>query len=177
MTFIQAVLENDYASGLLPREELRKLFDLLLSQSKLSAYDANRLKQRYFTAEELRADQEARDAEALAATRRKQDAEAIAMRDKYSGMADHTFQSIWKFTENYQYLRSEMTIAAQIVHDGLAAQLQKPDSVLTKMDAVYFLHVCARLIQHGAMDWAEVQDYISRIKEVSDDAPGNNTNG
>lgn len=177
LTFIQAVLEDDYASGLLPREYLRKLFDFLLSQSNLSAYDASLLKQRYFTAEELRADQEARDAETLAAQRRKQDAEIMAMRDEYASMADGSFQSVWKFTDLYRYRSEKMAIAAQIAHKGLDSQLQTVGSALVRLDAVYFLHVCARLIQSGAMDWAEAQDYISRIKEVSDDASGNDTDG
>lgn len=177
LVFIQALLGDDYASGLLPREELRKLLDLLLTQSKLPVRSVDHLKQRYFTAEEWQADQEARDAEQLAAKRRERDAEVMAMREEYAGMANGSFQSVWEFTELYQYRSAKVAIAAQIAREGLDAQLQAAGNALAKMDAVYFLHVCARLIQRGAMGWAEAQACISKIKEASDDAPGDDTDG
>lgn len=175
LAFIKTVLEDECASGLLPRDTLRKLFDLLLTQHKLSVYEAERLKERYFSPAELQADKEAKDAEQLAKKREEQNAEIRAMREDYADMADGTFQSTWKFIEQYHYRNSKMALAAQIVHDGLDAQVQAAGSTLVRLDAAYFLYVCARLIQYGTMDWTEAQSCISKFKEVLDDAPGNDT--
>ena len=176
LAFIQAALENERATGLLPQEELRKLFDLLLTQSTLSAYDANSLKQRYFTPEELQADQKARDAEELAEKRQKQDAEILALREEYAQKADGTFQSVWKFIERYYY-RFTKTAAARIIHEDLDRQITETGGALTQKDAPYFLCLCARLLEYGAMDWAEALAHISKIKEVLDDDPGRDTAG
>lgn len=170
LAFIQAVLEDEHTASLLPQEELRKLFDLLLAQSELPAYAANCLKQRYFTPEELQTDQEAKEAERLAAEQRKQDAEAAALREEYAQKADGTFQSIWKFIEHYYYHFTKIT-AARIIHEDLERQTAELGGTLSKEDAPYFLHLCARLLEYGAMDWAETMAHISKIKEVLDDAP------
>lgn len=177
LSFIYAVLDNNYAAGLLPQEDLRKLFDLLLTQGKLSVHEADRLKHRYFTPEEMQADQEARDAEELAAKRQAHDEELASIRDKYHRMTDSTFRSVWNFVNEYHYYKPRQAIADQIARDGIDSQLKQADGVLAKTDAVYLLYLCGKLLEHDAIGWAEAQAHISKIKEVLDDAPGNDTDG
>lgn len=174
LAFIQAVLGNERAAGLLPQEELRKLFDLLLTQGTLSTYDANSLKRRYFTPEELQADQEARNAEILASQRRERDAETLAIREEYTKKTDGSFQSIWGFIEHYYY-RASKVIAGQIAYEDLDRLAAETDGRLSEKDAPYFLLLCARLVENGVMGWAEAQSRISNIKEVLDRAPNCDT--
>lgn len=64
LNFVIAVLKNEDVAALLSLESRRGIFNVVISQSKLSAYDAAQLKQRYLTPEEQQAEQKAKEAAA-----------------------------------------------------------------------------------------------------------------
>ena len=62
LSFVLEVLTRKELATLLSPEDQRGIFDVVIAQSELSAYDAGRLKQRYLTPEEQQAEQAAKEA-------------------------------------------------------------------------------------------------------------------
>lgn len=170
LIFVQSVLQNSFVVNLLPFPEQRKLFDLLISQSKLSSYDARSLKERYFTPEEKAADQAAIEANERAEEQKRLAAKTGTIQEKYEKSVDCSFMSTYNFLNKFYY-SDDLGIASQIANGGLNEQLQKKKYALNTDEAAYFLQVCTTLLKHGAIDWAGIQNYISKIKGVTEDDP------
>lgn len=172
LTFAQSVLENEKLAGLLPPEDQRGLFDVVITLPKLSASDADKLKQRYFTPEEQRADQEAKEAAAAEQERQAHRKLIQEIEAYYAESNDGTFGFAIEYLNKYQYWDERKAIARRVLHDGLEPLLQGCGHTLTPKEADHFLNVCGDLISGGALDWAEFQSHISKIKEVVSNADG-----
>lgn len=169
--FAQAVLEDEQVAALLLPEDQRGIFDVLISQSKLSAYDANQLKRRYLTPEEQQAEQETKEAAEAEKKRQEhlkmvQDIEAC-----YAETNNGTFSSVIKYLNKYRYYDDKETVAHRVVYDNLEQLLQNTGYALSCEEADHFLDVCGELIHSGALGWTTFQSYISKIKEVKCDDP------
>lgn len=169
IAFAQTLLENENTAALLPLEEQRRLFELVIGQSRLSEHDASRLKQRYQTSEEQAAEQAAREA-ARAEKQRQEQAKLVqSIQADYTETNSGTFSSVVKFLERYHSYNGGDKIAARVVCDDLEHLLQSKGYVLTQDEAGRFLHICGKLIRCGVMDWTETQSHISKIKEALPD--------
>ena len=163
LKFILSVLHNRFAVSLLPFPEQRKLFDLLISQSKLSSYDAKTLKERYLTPEEKAADQAAIEAKKQAEEQKRIAEKTETIQKEYEKSVDCSFKSTNNFLNKYYY-KEDSKIATQIAYAGLEKQLKKKNYVMDADEGVYFLQVCTTLFDHSAIDWAGIQNIISKIK-------------
>lgn len=61
------------------------------------------------------------------------------------------------------------------MRDGLGLLLETNEAVLTPKEAGCFLNVCGELVGSGTLDWAELQSYILKVKEVKRDDPDSNS--
>lgn len=171
LDFAIAVLKDETAAALLSPEDRRGLFDAVISQSKLSSYDASQLKQRYLTPEEQQAEQQAKEAVAEEEKRQEHLKLVQGIEDCYAAVNDGTFGSVIKFLNKYRYYSDREKIAHRVVRDELGILLQTNEAVLAPKEAGRFLNVCGELVGSGTLDWAELQSYILKVKEVKCDDP------
>lgn len=169
LDFAMAVLMDEAAAALLTPEDQRKLFDVVIAQSKLSFWDAKMLKQRYLTPEEQQAEQEAKEAAAAEKERQEhlkmvQDIEA-----DFASTNDGTFKIVLKYLDRYQYYTKKEAVARRVVNDELEQLLRHNEYVLARDEAERFLIVCRELFHGGTLGWAELQSYILKVKEVKRD--------
>ena len=173
MPFVVAILRDDFTAGLFSAAEQRKLFDLVAAQPNMPMPVVNELKRRYLTEEELRADRDAEAAARQDAERRQQAETVQSIRDNYGELLDGSFSSVLKFLDEYKYYGQKRPIACRIAREGLARLLDAKSYELDSQEAARFLHVCAKLTQHGALRFSEAREYISKIKEcIEDDENG-----
>lgn len=171
LDFAIAVLKDETATALLSPEDQRGIFDVVISQSELSAYDAGQLKQRYLTQEEQQAEQAAKEAAAEEEKRQEHLKLVQGIEDCYADSNNGTFEAVIKFLNKYRYYSDWEKIAHRVVRDGLGLLLQTNEAVLTPKEAGRFLNVCGELVGSGTLDWAELQSYILKVKEVKSDDP------
>lgn len=172
--FAIAVLKDENAAALLSSEDQRGIFDVVISRSKLSAYDAGQLKQRYLTPEEQQAEQTAKEAAAEEEKRQEHLKLVQGIEDCYDDSNNGTFEAVIKFLNKYRYYSDREKIAHRVVRDGLGLLLQTNEAVLAPKEAGRFLNVCGELVGSGTLDWAELQSYILKVKEVKCDDPDSN---
>ena len=174
LDFAIAVLKDENAAALLSPEDQRGIFDVVISRSKLSAYDAGQLKQRYLTPEEQQAEQMAKEAAAEEEKRQEHLKLVQGIEDCYADSNNGTFEAVIKFLNKYRYYSDREKIAHRVVRDGLGLLLQTNEAVLAPKEAGRFLNVCGELVGSGTLDWAELQSYILKVKEVKCDDPDSN---
>lgn len=162
------VLRDKFASGLLSHEEQLALFNLVMTHKDLVRSCEEELKRRYMTEAELKAEQKARAAAELEVERQRQAAEIQALKDEVDS-ANGSFPVIYRNLDEYHYRRAKLTSACRIVRDKLSGILEKNSYRLGGTELAYFLKVCARLVDTDNMNLMELQDYISKIKELRAD--------
>lgn len=165
------MLKDENAAALLSSEDQRGIFDVVISRSKLSAYDAGQLKQRYLTPEEQQAEQTAKEAAAEEEKRQEHLKLVQGIEDCYADSNNGTFEAVIKFLNKYRYYSDREKIAHRVVRDGLGLLLQTNEAVLAPKEAGRFLNVCGELVGSGTLGWAELQSYILKVKEVKCDDP------
>lgn len=171
LNFVIAVLKTEDVAALLSPEDQRGIFDVVISRSKLSDYDAGQLKQRYLTPEEQQAEQAAREAAAEEEKRQEHLKLVQGIEDCYADSNDGTFEAVIKFLNKYRYYSDHEKIAHRVVRDRLGQLLQTNEATLVSKEAGRFLDVCGKLVGSGTLDWAELQSYILKVKEVKCDDP------
>ena len=174
LCFALAVLQDDFVRSLLPFEAQRKLFDMVISHSKIPLGVASELKQRYLTTEERAADQAA-----IAARKQAQEQEQRAKRIRYlqeqhQKISGNTFKAEQKFMTTYQYT-DDKEISFRMVYEGLDETLKRMNYTLNADEAVYFLEVCVLLLRNRVIDFSEIQNYISKIKGGTESGSSCNT--
>lgn len=171
LDFALSVLKDEQVAALLLPEDQRGIFDVLISQSKLSTYDADQLKRRYLTPEEQQAEQEAN--EAAEAERKRQEHLKMVQEIEtcYGETNNGTFESVAKYLNQYRCYDDKEAVARRVVCDGLNELLQNNGYALSFKEAALFLGVCRDLIRGGILGWTELQSYISKIEEVKCDDP------
>lgn len=171
LDFAIAVLKDETAAALLSPEDRRGLFDAVISQSKLSSYDASQLKQRYLTPAEQQAEQVAKEAERAERERQKRLNMIREIEDYYANANDGTFGFVMQYLDKYRYSDDQGHIAHSTVRDGLEQLLHNNGYALVSDEANRFLIVCRELFYSGTLSWAELQSYILKVKEVKCDDP------
>ncbi len=169
LKFALLVLRDKDAAHLLSPSEQRTLFDQLITQKNLIGYHGNYLKQQYLTSEELEAEHEAEAAAKLEMERQAQAVRESEIRTRFQDM-EHTFPKIFKFLDRNIYSLQYEQIACTVVREQLDALLSAAGYGLDREGMGGFLKVCGKLIENGALQIGEMQDYIKLLKEeVSND--------
>lgn len=171
LDFAIAMLKDENAAALLSPEDQRGIFDVVISRSKLPAYVASQLKQRYLTPEEQQAEQTAKKAAAEEEKRQEHLKLVQGIEDCYADSSNGTFEAVIKFLNKYRYYSDREKIAHRVVRDGLGQLLQTNGAALAPKEAGRFLDVCGELVGSGTLGWAELQSYILKVKEVKRDDP------
>ena len=163
-SFVKAILLDDFASALLPAEEQRALFDLVIQMQGLEAQETKALKLRYLTPEEKQAEQ---DAEARAEQERKQRLEAERVQHIREEFAKESgcLEDIFYFLDGYRYDKINGRTVCAVIAENLAALLKSRNYTLSQKEAGYLLRVCGVMMLQQALGWNELQNYIANIKE------------
>lgn len=175
--FIVAVLCDEYAAGLLPAEDQRALFDLVIRQNDLDSYIADSLKKRYLTQSELQAEEEIKTAAKLEAERQEKLKRAQAIREAYDSKVNGSISSLADFMDGYFYRHDDERVACGLARDGLDAILHESNYELGRKDIISLFRICAKLIKVTAIGLSEAQNYISLIKEASQDGVQDDDSG
>lgn len=171
LDFVIVVLKDEAVSALLSPEDRRGMFDAVISQSKLSSYDASQLKQRYLTPEEQQAEQVAKEAARAEKERQKRLNMIRDIESCYADSNDGTFGFVMKYLDKYRYYSDQKPIAHCTVRDGLEQLLHDNGYALVPDEANRFLIVCRELFHSSTLSWAELQSYILKVEEVKCDDP------
>lgn len=164
------VLRDEFAAGLLSREEQLALFNFVIVDKELVRSCERELKQRYMTEAQLQTEREARAAAEQEAEKQKRTAEAQAIReelDKVGGSFAGTLKILDGYS--YRYYRDRLRTACHIVRDDLSDALEGRGYQLAKEELAPFLKVCAALVDAGNMGLTDLQDYMLRLKECEID--------
>ena len=119
ISFICNILQNKIAKAILPKNELRSLFNLVLSHNELERYEVSVLKQYYWTQEEL---QEEESSKKLAAQKAEQERQAQVkqqVQDQYKSNTDGTLEKLYQFMKSYQRNVEAGRFAYQIAWEEL----------------------------------------------------------
>lgn len=158
------VLLDEKAANLLSLVERRPLFDQLITQKDLVGYREKYLKQQYLTPEELAAEHEERIAAQLERERQAEAAREAEIRAKFQKV-ERTFTKVYDFLDWIHYPARDVQVACFIVREQLGALLSSTGCCLDKKNMGSFLKVCGKLVENGALEIGEMQEYIKMIKE------------
>lgn len=164
LKFAQLVLLDEKAANLLSLVERRPLFDQLITQKDLVGYREKYLKQQYLTPEELAAEHEERIAAQLERERQAEAAREAEIRAKFQKV-ERTFTKVYDFLDWIHYPARDVQVACFIVREQLGALLSSTGCCLDKKNMGSFLKVCGKLVENGALEIGEMQEYIKMIKE------------
>lgn len=167
LSFVCKLLLNESIVELLPPGNQRALFDLIVTWPDLESRHLATLRKRYWTAEEWAAEEAAQTAIAFAAEKKRKAQQTQRIRDLYERKADGTIQSLFNFLETPGKDSEEGVIIHKITLEQLPQLLHEKDYRLGNQDAICFLKVCLQLTELGLMSFTEIQNYTSKIKEVS----------
>lgn len=176
LDFLTSMLENEGTSAMLTAEDRRKVFDVMITQPKLSAYDAAQLKQRCLTPEELQADQAAKKAADEEQKRQEHLNLVRSIEDHFSSMYDGKVRSVAKFLDVYRFHihNDEAKIAWRVVSNALDRLLKDHEYTLNTKEMGCFLRICGDLIEGNALSWEKFQSCISLTKEeMNHESDGN----
>lgn len=160
LDFLTAVLKDENTSALLAPEDRRRVFDVVITQPKLSTYDAAQLKQRYFTSEELQADQDAKKAAAEERKRQEHLKLVQSIEGNFSGMYDGKVETVAKFLSQYRFYDDREEIARRVASDKLDQLLKDTYYIFTPKEMGCFLRICGNLIEGNALSWEKFQSCI-----------------
>lgn len=167
--FVVAVLKSSTASDLLPPQERRTLFDLVIKQEDLVKGLVPTLRAMHLTAEELEADKQAKEAERQAREEKEQQAIITALQGDYEKRRDDSVAELVHFLECHSYPRERRGLAHHIVQENLPTFMEKKDHKIAVEDSVELLDLCTRLVRWGSMSYTDAQKLISTttIKEAA----------
>lgn len=157
------VLFHEPASKALSWKEQRAIFDFLLENNLFFGCEAS-LKQRYFSQEELEAEQKAKEAEQQEHKRQKEAQRLQGFYEEYA-KTENSFGKIRKYIESNRYFKEDSLTACTVVHEHLDSVLAAREYSLDSFAFADFLQVCGKLAEYGVMDMAQAQEYIRKIKE------------
>lgn len=164
---VVAILENEFASGLLPHDKLRALFGTVICLPDISYGTASRLKARYYTPAEREAEEKRNEVARLEKERQDGLAQVQHVREEYTKKVNGSITSVAEYLDGYKYSHDERQIACRIVHENLDSILLARNYELDRHSASQLFSICAKLIKAQAMTISEAQNHISKIKEAS----------
>lgn len=170
LLFITAILLDKSIAALFSEKDQQALFSLVIRCPSLPAHVSSRLKERYFTPEELQAEAEAAEADRQKEEQRARLEQERHIREKYAGENVCSFSSARRFLKHI-YTDDEERIASQIIYENLNAFLPEKEQKLDIEEAVCMFSVFETLLTCGCMSFQEAQRYILQIdvKESEED--------
>ncbi len=175
ISFICKLLQSETTKALLPQAGLRGLFDLVIDQTELGAYEIITLKQTYWTQEELQAEEAAKRAASLEKEKNRKLQLSQDIKARYEKDVDGTLVSLRKYMSVHHSTDEERSLTYQVVYEKLPQLLAEKQFILERGEADHLLYICAELASKKIMRFTEAQAHISKIKEVAAYDAGNDT--
>ena len=166
--FVVCVLMDDFASSLVPFDESRKLYDLIVADasSELGDHEKRDLRNKFLTEAELKAEAEAKALRKQEQERIEKEKERQSVCEKFEELFDGTYQSVIKFLDKYSYSWNDsQKIAHQLVNDSFEQICHAAGFSLTGEELSCFFKMCSRLTSTNTLHLALVKPYIQTIEE------------
>lgn len=166
--FVVCVLLDEFASSLIPLNELREMYDLIVTNaiSELKDHEARELKNKFLTEAELQAEAEAENLRKQEQERLRKEAERQSIYDKFEELFDSTYQSVFKFLGEYRSSWGDQReIAHKLVSDSFTRIYQAAGTALTGEELSHFFKVCSVLTSTNTLRLALIKPYIQTIEE------------
>jgi hypothetical protein len=167
--FALCTLLNDFTYALLPQNELRRIYDILIATGNpMVKENLDNLKKRFLTEAENEAEKNAKIQEE---EKKKQDEiqrRINALNDKMKTSFDGSFKSILKFMDGNRYEVDSVDIVCKIAIEYLSIALTKNNNRVGSNDFGYFLQFCGNLLRKGLLLFEDAKKYISLIEEAEE---------
>lgn len=163
MDFVYHMLDNSYIETILSKEDLRKLYFVLMEFDK-ELKNNTRLREKYLTPEELeQIEQEEYVAKEEEKQLKRQALEKEVM-NKFKELKNLDFKSIYEYCYFYRWQKEETAIVCKIVKDFLEKHITEHEFI--KEEIKYFNKICNLLIEQNFVTVNEIRTYLLRyIKE------------
>lgn len=169
LNFIVCVLKSDFIETIIPKAELRRLYDAICqTDPDLLKPNLKYFKQKYLTEAELFADktlEEAKEKEQkrLAMLKREQE-----IREKLSQKYDGTAHSLLEFQGHYYSWNEDRGVALRAIRELFDNLLESKNYMLTLNEAGSFIRLSGILVEEKAITLEECKNYLSKVEEEID---------
>ena len=170
------VLLEPFIRTLYPKEELRKIYDMVCNcDMEITDFHKNsqKLKEIYLSEYELQAERETNEAKRNESKRLEKETKIQELKDEFEKEYNGMFKSLYKYTEHHKYSFQDDVLAIPIVYGYLSKTLENNEYTLTPKDFSLFLKVCATLINYGCLTVEEMKIYVLEIREEKENVKDN----
>jgi len=169
--FIICVMKDVFATSLLPQGELRRLYDIIITEaeSELNVHDVRALKKSFLTEEELQADAETELKKEKEQALLQKETEKKEVLDKFEDLFDGTYESAIKFLDGYQFYWDKRQHAHQFVKESFDRICKTAGCVLTGKELSHFFKVCQVLASTDHFCLSQAKTYIQTIEEEEEE--------
>jgi len=162
--FASLMLLDPFIVTLYPKEELRKIYDMVRGMDiAIMKHYSNELNRRYLSEAEFQAEQEAEEARKQEQRQKEHEQKIQKMRDELAAGYDGSFESLLKYLDAHRY--SGYDDATSIAAEYLEIALAEKRYVLSRDELGRFLQLCVKLLQKGYFEPNAIKKYISTIEE------------
>ena len=169
--FAVLMLADDFISSLHTYEELRDIY-FMVKDSDIKFFkskESSKLKTKYLTADELKADSDAEIAREKERKCLEKEKLIQGLMDELTSGYDGTFKSIYKFLDKHDYSWSKEDEALLIAGEFYESVLAEKNYVLGKSDLGYFLSVGAKLYRKGIITFDCYKNHVCKIVEIKEE--------
>ena len=160
LEFAVAVLKSRFAAEIMPKQQIRELYDLLVQREELMQGHQSTLRGMYLSQEELDAEKWAAQQRQLALEREKLADMEESLRESYKSQNSHSMAEIVSFLDRCSYPTERRDISHRIVYEDLPTVLNSTGYQLSDADCPKLLTLCAKLLQSGTMTYDDAKKYI-----------------
>lgn len=173
MDFVVCVLDNDFVARIVPKDELREIYDSICKVDIGIFKNRHRqLKDKYLTADELAAEKDAElarkeDAKRMEALRQQEE-----MAAEFQKSDDGSFSSLFKFQKQYKsYMFSEKQILAlRMVKEKVDDLMSVENCVLPLAEIHTLIYLGNIMLDKGVINYDEFKNYILKTEEAKQNA-------
>lgn len=168
ISFVIAMLKDEFIQTLLPKEDLRKLY-LTISEIDKNVKESRTLRELYLSKEELeKIIKEEKEAE-LQLERLEQIQRENEVLESFKSIENITFKEIYDFCYNYRWEREKTNIACRIIKEYLNNFIEQ--HIFVDNEIIYFNKICNILIEQKHITPEELKNYIVRFVKKGELVP------
>jgi hypothetical protein len=174
--FAVLMLTDPFMETLFPKEELRRIYDMIRNMDiDAVKQNTNELKRKFLSEAELQAEKDAEEIREQEQKKKYREQQIQSLKNELNDTYNGTFESILKYLDAHKHSwKNEddaMTIAAQY----LDTVFEEKDYILNKEEISQFLIISGKLMKKGYLDFDTFENHILAIREDKEYVKNNRT--
>ena len=166
--YIRCIIMSDSVADIVPFEERQLLFREF--RDKLSESEISRLKETYFTPQELQSDKDAAEKRAVKAAEEKLMAARAAAEDELNKASDGTLTVYSKLTDKYEHSwhNESRFHVYSLFSTAIGTYIDNAKGTLSRADIASLLFVFSAMIKDDKIEYRTLVSYLEKIKHVEE---------